>query len=137
MKKIFSILMLITVLLVGGMTSEAKTSKSSKKSSSSASVTFTTMPDGYPNIGGHTYSGNLEGVKFKVYFEPLSGPSGVVDVKVSYKGNWEEEINNWYYEGDGEIMFYLDGGTPCYFQIRNGGKELYNEMANFTLKVIK
>lgn len=137
MKKLITICLLVITLLVGGMTADAKTSKKKSSSSASSSVKFGQLYDGYPDIGGHTYTGTLQGYKLTVKFGPYSSSNGIVDIKVSYKGQWEEEINNWYYEGGGVIMFYMDGGVPCYYEIRNGGKELYNEDANLTLKVTK
>ena len=70
-------------------------------------------------------------------FGLYSPANGTVYLKVSYKGQSEDEINNWYYEGDGIIMFYMNGGVPCYYEIRNNGKELYNDEADFTLKITK
>lgn len=136
MKKVTTILMLVVALLVGGMTAEAKTS-SKKKTSSSSSIKFEQLSDGYADIGGHTYSGNLQGVKMTVKFGPYTGSNSEVLIKATYRGQTEQELNNWYYEGNGVIMFYMGGGTPCYYEIRNGGKELYNSEANFTLKVTK
>lgn len=127
--------MLIVALVAGGITADAKKSKS--KSSSGASVKFGTFYDGYPDIGGHTYTGSMQGVKFTVKFHPYTGTNSVVDIKASKGGYWEEEINNWYYKGNGMIMFYLNGGEPCYYEIRNDGRELYSPQLNFTLKVTK
>lgn len=136
MKRIVTILMLAVAILVGGASVEAKTTKKSGKSSSS--IKFTEMYDGYPNIGGHTYTGTLQGMKATLKFDPITGGSnGFYSIRASYKGQWEEEINNWYYEGNGTIMLYMDGGTPVYFEIRNGGKELYNSEANWVLKATK
>lgn len=135
MKKIVAIIMMAFAIIAGGATADAKTTK--KKSTASSSVKFEMLSDGYPNIGGHTYTGNLQGYKMTVTFGPYTGTNSEVYIKISYKGQWEEELNNWYYEGDGVIMFYMDAGVPVYCEIRNGGKELYNEEANFTLKAIK
>ena len=135
MKKIVTVLMLVVALLAGGATAEAKTTK--KKSSASSSVKFEQLYDGYADVGGHTYTGTIQGFKLTVRFGPYSPSNGIVYIKVSHKGQWEEEINNWYYEGDGTIMFYMDGGVPCYFEIRNDGKELYNQDGNYTLRVTK
>ena len=137
MKRIITVLMLVAALLAGGASAEAKTAKKKSSSSASSSVKFGQLYDGYADIGGHTYSGTLQGIKLTVSFGPYSPSNGTVRIKASYNGQWEEEINNWYYEGDGIVMFYMDGGSPCYYEIRNGGKELYNEEANFTLKVTK
>ena len=137
MKNVIAVCLLLISILAGGMTLDAKTTKKKSSSSTSSSVKFGQLYDGYADIGGHTYTGNLQGIKLTVRFGPYSPSNGTVYIKASYKGQWEEEVNNWYYEGDGIIMFYMDGGTPCYYEIRNGGKELYNEEANFTLRVTK
>lgn len=138
MKRIVTILMLAVAIIVGCGSVDAKTTKKSG-SKTSSSIKFSEMYDGYPDIGGHTYSGSIQGLKVTLKFEPLQpgSPNGFYTIRASYRGQWEEEINNWYYEGDGDIMVYMDGGTPVYFQIRNGGKELYNEDANYTLKATK
>lgn len=137
MKKIVTVLMLVVALLAGGVTTEAKTAKKKSSSSASSSIKFGQLYDGYADIGGHTYTGTLQGMKLTVRFGPYSSSNGIVYIKASYKGQSEEEINNWYYEGDGVIMFYMNVGTPCYYEIRNDGKELYNKDANFTLRVTK
>lgn len=135
MKKTFTILMLLMAILVGSLDLEAKTTK--KRAASSPAVKFKTLYDGYPDVGGHTYTTNIQGYKMTVQFGPYSSSNGFVEITVSYKGQWEKEQNNWYYEGDGIVMFYMDGGVPCYFEIRNGGKELYNEEGNVTLRLVK
>ena len=137
MKRIITVLMLVAALLAGGASAEAKTAKKKSSSSASSSVKFGQLYDGYADIGGHTYTGTLQGVKLTVRFGPYSPANGTVYLKASYKGQSEEEINNWYYEGDGIIMFYMNGGVPCYYEIRNNGKELYNDEADFTLKITK
>lgn len=138
MKKITLIFVLLLSFLAGGVSLEAKTSKKKTSSSSTSAVKFEQTYDGYADIGGHSYRGTLEGRTLTAKFSPLNGSTnGVVDVKVTYKGRSEREINNWYYEGGGVIMFYLDGGTECYFQIKNDGKELYNPGSGFTLKLVK
>ena len=138
MKKLVAILLLFMTIMSFGFTVNAKTTSKKAGSSTSSSIKFGQMPDGYPDIGGHTYSGTLQGIKLTVKFEPLNGGNmGYVYIKATYRGQTEEEYNCWYYEGGGEIMFYMDGGADCYYQIRNGGKELYNREANFTMKAIK
>ena len=134
MKRLVAIVMLAIAVVAGGFTLEAKTTK---KSSSSSSLKFDKFYDGYASVEGHTYTASVQGYKLTVTFGPSYGSNGEVYIKVTYRGQWEEEINNWYYEGDGIIMFYMDGGTPIYCEIRNGGKELYNEEGNITLKAIK
>lgn len=137
MKKLVAILMLCMAILGTGLSADAKTASKKSGSSANSGIKFGQMYDGYPNIGGHTYSGTLQGIKMTVKFEPLNGDMGYVHIKATYRGQSEEEYNCWYYEGRGEIMFYMDGGSECYYQIRDGGKELYNSEANFTLKAIK
>lgn len=137
MKKITLIFVLLLSIIAGGVSLEAKTTKKKTSSSSTSSVKFGKTYDGYADIGGHSYRGSLEGRTLTVKFAPLNGsPNGVVDIKFTYKGQSEREINNWYYEGDGIIMFYVDGGTECYFQIINDGKELTNPHSGLTLKVV-
>ena len=140
MKKIISILILAVAVMIGGVSADAKAPAKKKSSSSSSSIKFGQLYDGYPDIGGHTYTATLNGVKFTVQFGPYSSSNGIVRIKASYRGEWEEEVNNWYYEGDGVIMFYMNGGTPCYYEIRNGGRELYSPEIGpngLTLKVTK
>lgn len=135
MKKVFTLMVLLMAALIGAGTIDAKTTK--KKSSSSSSVSFGEFYDGYPNINGHTYSGTIQGYKLTVAFSDFNGRMGEVDIKASYRGQWERELNNWYYEGDGIIMFYMDGGNPVYFEVTNGGKSLYNEESGISLKLVK
>lgn len=139
MKKILTILMLAIALMACGVSADAKTSTKKKAATRAASsIKFSQFDDGYPDVGGHVYTGTIgPGYKITVTFGDYTGSNSEVLVKVTYRGEWAEELNNWYYEGDGVIMFYLDGGTPCYFEIRNGGKELYNEESGSVLKAIK
>lgn len=138
MKKVTLILMIMFSLIAGGISTEAKTTKKKASSSAASTVKFKETYDGYADVGGHTYSGKIEGYTLTVKFSPLNGsPNGEVDIKMTYKGNWEREINNWYYEGGGVIMFYMNGGADCYFQIKNGGKELVNPQSGLTLKLVK
>lgn len=137
MKKFAFILVLIASIIGGGMTLEAKTTKKKAATSSSAAASFSKTSDGYADVGGHTYSGTIEGRKITLKFSPLNGsPNGQVDIRASYRGASEREINNWYYEGRGIIMLYI-GATECYFQIRNNGKELYNTAGGYILKLVK
>lgn len=138
MKRFTLIIMLLLSIIAGGASLEAKTTK--KKSSSKVATTakFGQTYDGYADIGGHTYRGSADGGTLTLKFSPLNGsPNGMVDIKASYRGQTEREINNWYYEGNGLIMFYMSGGTECYFKIRNDGKELYNSTSGFVLKLVK
>ena len=130
--------MLVFSLLAGGVASlDAKTPKKRSSSSSNSTVKFGQMYDGYADIGGHTYRGTLEGRTMTMKFSPLNGsPNGAVDIKITYKGRTEREINNWYYEGGGVIMFYVDGGIECYLQIKDGGKVLDNPHSGLTLKLV-
>ena len=137
MKRILTILMLVVTLLAAGATAEAKTTKKKSSSSAASSVKFGQLYDGYPDVGGHTYTGTFQGIKLTVRFGPYSPYNGTVYIKASYKGEWEEEINNWYYEGDGIVMFYINGGSPFYCEIGNDGKTLYNAEMDLTLKVTK
>ena len=91
------------------------------------------MSDGYADITGHTYTATLQSVKMKITFHP----DGIAEMTATLGRQYETEINSWYYEGDGEIMFYMDGGTPIYLKIQNNGKNLYNEEANATFKLVK
>ena len=135
MKKAIALLMLAMAILIGGVSADAKTTKKKSKSTTSSSIKFGTLPDGYPDIGGHTYTTTLQGAKFEVKFGPYTGSNSTVYLKATYRGQTEEEINNWYYEGGGIIMFYMNVGDPAYFQITNGGKELRGEY--YTLKAIR
>ena len=135
MKKVIAIVMLAVAVMIGGAAADAKSSSKKSSSSSSSSIKFGTMYDGYPDIGGHTYTASVGGAKLTVKFGPYTGSNSEVYMKASKGGYYEEEINNWYYEGNGVIMFYMDGGNPCYFEITNGGKVLEGDYYN--LKAIK
>lgn len=135
MKKVIAIMMLALAVLIGGVSAEAKTPTKKKSKSTTSAIKFGTMYDGYPDVGGHTYTTTLQGAKFQVRFGPYTGSNSVVYLKATYRGHTEEEINNWYYEGNGIIMFYMNAGEPVYFQITNGGKELQGEY--YTLKAIR
>lgn len=136
MKRLITILTLVAVILVGGVSLEAKKT-TKKKASTTSSIKFSTFSDGYPSVAGHTYSGTMMGVKFTVKFGPYNGSEGVVTLRATRGSEWEEEVNNWYYKGNGIIMFYMNGGSPCYYQIEKGGREIYNDVMNLTLKAIK
>ena len=129
--------MLVMAILVGGISADAKTTRKKSSGTAASSIKFEKLYDGYADVGGHTYVGTLQGFKVTMKFGPYSPYNGFFSIRVSKNGQWEEEENNWYYEGDGIIMLYMDGGTPCYFEIRDGGKTLYNEAADWTLKVTK
>lgn len=136
MRRIIAVLMLVAIIFSVCATADAKITKK-RSSSTSSSVKFEQLYDGYADVGGHTYTGTLQGYKLTLSFGPYSSSNGIVDIKVSHKGQWEEEINNWYYEGNGIIMLYMNGGMPFYYEIRADGKELYNKEANLTLRVTK
>lgn len=135
MKKVFAILILSVVVLTGALTAEAKTPTKKKSTTTTTAIKFGTMYDGYADVGGHTYVTTIQGVKFTVKFGPYTGSNSEIHIKATYGGQTEQEINNWYYEGDGEIMFYMNVGDPVYLKITNGGRELKGE--HFTLKAIR
>lgn len=110
MKKIITIFMLVMAIIVGSATADAKTTK--KRAASSPAVKFETLYDGYPDVGGHIYTTSFDGIKMTVKFGPYSPSNGFVEITASYKGQWEKEQNNWYYEGDGIVMFYMGGVFP-------------------------
>ena len=138
MKHLITLLILIVGMTAFGTGAEAQARTKKKKATTSASINFDTTRDGYADIGGPTYQATIQGVKMTLTFEPYNGTNGVVHIKFSGHGTTEEELNNWYYLGGGRIMCYMGlDNQEIYYEIRNGGKELYNDVGNLTFKAIR
>lgn len=136
MKKLITLILVFVTLFAGGLDVVAKT-PAKKRSSSSSAVKFSHYYDGYPDVNGHTYTTSIQGLKCTLTFGSFYGLDEAVEIKASYKGQWEKEYEGYSYEGDGEIFFYMSG-VPCHLEISDDGKKLVNmENEDIVFKLVK
>lgn len=122
MKKLISILTIMT-LMVGAFSfsMEAKTTNSNKKSTSSATVSMRQTADGYADLTGHTYECTYDGETITIRFAN-TGYAYWTSVK---NKNENSLTSYWAYQGQGIVATFMDDGSQSVdFQILENGKKL-------------
>ena len=129
MKKIATILMIVTAILVGGITADAK-KKTTGRSKTSSSVVFPQYADGYADITGHTYACTYQGETTTVKF----GRDGIARLSGTDRGR-KHSFNLWWsYQGMGVVSVFGDDGSQSIdFEIEDNGKSLTTEMGGIPL----
>ena len=149
MRKIFSLLLIIAVLLGSSISIDAKTTKKKNKAhtsqSSKKTSSFNKTYDGWPDVAGHSYKGRearLTSGNFE-YYEIAFSPDGkkVKDIHHFFASNGQHltPTDDFFvtYLGNGEYQFKALGGVDFgVYKVSSDGKIL-NGPYSHVYKLIK
>lgn len=132
MKKIITICFLALVMIAGGISTDAKTTKKKSAAKATSSVRVDMDDYGDPIILGHTYRVTMDGNRYDFSFG-----YGNVDVIMSNSRYMESYGFPWEY--DGSNVYIYDSGVPTpMFQgvVSRDGKSIKLN-SGYTLRIIR